>query len=274
MEFFSTLEQILQIGDPAKKIAHCTNFYEAFTKGEVKMEPADEPKVFESPSYAAICTIVPPTQVPRRSRLGTTEGRAVLLHAIAHIEYSAIDLALDACYRYRDLPWQFYHDWLEVAMDECRHFSMIEELLGELGYRYGDFPVHQGLFDAAMASLDLISRMAVVPRYLEANGLDANPKMIAKLERFGDDMAKRMKEALEVILAEEVEHVAKGDRWFRWACKRSGIEDMEKEYFRRVERVYPGTLGSKEGLNIEDRKRAGFSCSEIRLLAKKEVDCQ
>ena len=274
MEFFSTLEQILQTGDPAKKIAHCTNFYEAFTKSEVEMKPSGEPKIFEVPSYVAICTIVPPTQVPRRSRLGTIQGRAVLLHAIAHIEYSAIDLALDACYRYRDMPRQFYLDWLEVAMDECRHFSMIEELLRELGYRYGDFPVHQGLFDAARASLDLVSRMAVVPRYLEANGLDANPKMIAKLERFGDDMAQRMKEALEVILAEEVGHVAKGDRWFRWACKRAKIEDMEQEYFRRVEMVYPGTLGSKEGLNVEARKRAGFSCKEIKLLAKKEVSCR
>ncbi len=268
MEFFSTLEQILQIGDPAKKIAHCTNFYEAFTKKELDMAPSSKPKVFKKPSYAAICTIVPPTRVPRRSRLGTTEGRAVLLHAIAHIEYSAIDLALDACYRYRDMPWDFYKDWLEVAVEECCHFAMIEELLGELGYKYGDFPVHRGLFDAAMASLDLIDRMAVVPRYLEANGLDANPKIIAKLSHFGDDFAKRIQGALEVILQEEIEHVAKGDRWFRWACERGGIKDMEQEYFKRVERVYPGSLGSKQELNIEARKQAGFSSEEIALLTK------
>ncbi len=268
MEFFLTLENIIQTSDPQKKIQDCTNFYEAFTKGEVRMAPSCPPKIFQSPSYEAFCTIVAPAQVPRRSRLGTREGRGVLLHAIAHIEYSAIDLALDACYRYRSMPWEFYKDWLEVAVEECRHFAMIEELLRELGYKYGDFPVHKGLFDAAMASLDLVSRMAVVPRYLEANGLDANPKIIAKLSRFGDDFAKRIQEALEVILKEEIGHVAKGDRWFGWACTRAGIQDMEQEYFKQVERVYPQTLGSKRGLNIEARKQAGFSSKEIALLTK------
>ena len=268
MDFFLTLENIIQTSDPQKKIKDCTNFYETFTKGKVAIVPSCLPKIFQSPSYEAFCTIVAPSQVPRRSRLGTREGRGILLHAVAHIEYSAIDLALDACYRYRDMPWDFYKDWLEVAVEECRHFAMIEELLGELGYKYGDFPVHRGLFDAAMASLDLIDRMAVVPRYLEANGLDANPKIIAKLSRFGDDFAKQIQGALEVILQEEIEHVAKGDRWFRWACERGGIKDMEQEYFKRVERVYPGTLGSKQDLNIEARKQAGFSSEEIALLTK------
>ncbi|SMC09824.1 ferritin-like domain-containing protein [Nitratiruptor tergarcus] len=271
MEFFSWLEYILRISDPHQKIEQFNKFYAKYPN--LPSEHFQKSKVWESPSFAKICTIVDPKDVPRRSKLHTEEGRATLLHAIAHIEYSAIDLALDAAYRYKYMPKSFYDDWLEVAADECRHFLMIEELLHELGFSYGDLPVHQGLFDAAMRSLELIDRMAVVPRYLEANGLDANPKIIAKLGIFKDPFAKKMQEALEVILREEIDHVKKGDKWFRWACAQEGIEDIVKEYLQRVERVYPGTLHSKDFLNIEARKDAGFSCEEIRLLAKREVEC-
>ena len=271
MEFFDSLERIILLADPYEKIAACEEFGKAY-KGLPK-EHTKNAKIFDRPSYATICTIVDPKDVPRRSRLGTDEGRAVLLHAIAHIEYSAIDLALDAAYRYRGMPREFYEDWIEVALDECRHFRMIDALLRELGYKYGDFPVHQGLFDAARASLDLIDRMCVVPRYLEANGLDANPKIIAKLEKFRDPFAAKMRDALQIILDEEVGHVQKGDRWFRWACEKEGIEDLVSEYFKRVERIYPGTLHSKEFINVSARKAAGFSCDEIALLAKGEVEC-
>ncbi len=271
MEFFDMLERIILLADPYEKIAACEEFGKIHK--DLPKEHAKSAKIFDMPSYAAICTVVDPKDVPRRSRFGTDEGRAVLLHAIAHIEYSAIDLALDAAYRYRGMPVEFYEDWIEVALDECRHFRMIDALLHELGYKYGDFPVHQGLFDAARASLDLIDRMCVVPRYLEANGLDANPKIIAKLERFHDPFAAKMRYVLQIILDEEVGHVQKGDRWFRWACEKEGIEDLVSEYFKRVERIYPGTLHSKEFINVSARKAAGFSCDEIALLAKGKVEC-
>ena len=273
MEFFAELERILVTPDPYEKIAHFNHFYEKFQNGKLHFEHTQPSKIFDEPSFANYCKVVAPTEVPRRSRFGTKEGRAVLLHAIAHIEYSAIDLALDAAYRFKNMPQVFYRDWLEVAADECRHFVMIDELLKELGYTYGDFAVHQGLFDAGRATLNLKERMAVVPRYLEANGLDANPKIIEKLKKFKDPFVTKMLQALEIILEEEVEHVHKGDRWFRWACEKEGIADLENEYFKIVERVYPGTLHSKPFINVEARKRAGFSCSEIKKLAKEKVSC-
>ncbi len=271
MEYFAWLEQILRIANPHQKIEEFNKFYAKYP--DMVWEHTQISKVWETPSFASVCEVVHPKDVPRRGKLHTKEGRAILLHAIAHIEYSAIDLALDAAYRYKNMPRRFYDDWLEVAAEECRHFLMIEELLHELGYRYGDFPVHQGLFDAARRAMTLIDRMAVVPRYLEANGLDANPKIIAKLSSFSDSFAKRMQEALQLILQEEIAHVQKGDRWFRWACEQEGVEDIIAEYMQRVERIYPGTLHSKDFLNIEARREAGFSCDEMRLLAKGDIVC-
>ncbi len=274
MEFFQNLQTIIQISDPYEKIGQFRAFYERFLEDRYSFDHNQESLVFQEPSFKGYCKIVDPQEVPRRSRFGTSEGRAVLLHAIAHIEYSAIDLALDAAYRYKKMPLQFYKDWLEVADDECRHFLMIDSLLHELGYRYGDFAVHQGLFDAGRASLDLLQRMAVVPRYLEANGLDANPKILKKLSLFNDPFAKKMQEALQVILDEEIGHVQKGDFWFKWACEQKGIQEPQKLYFELVERVYPGTMYSKKGINIEARKKAGFSCEEIKILSAQKIECR
>ncbi len=271
MEFFSWLERILRISDPHKKIEEFNKFYALFPN--LDFCHITSTKIWRKPSYAAICKIVKPQKVVKRRALLSKEQRAIFLHAIAHIEYSAIDLALDATYRFRNMPMQFYNDWIEVAADECRHFLMIESLLAELGYKYSDFPVHQALFEAALHTPTLLGRMSVVPRYLEANGLDANAKIIEKLKRYPDEFAKKMIEVLEVILDEEVGHVQKGDFWFQWACEKEGIEDSVEEYFRQIERVYPQTRRSKGFLNIEARKRAGFSCKELELLAKQEVDC-
>ncbi|MRI83067.1 MAG: DUF455 domain-containing protein [Nitratiruptor sp.] len=274
MEFFTTLWSIIQRGDPWEKLTHFSRFYTKLQRGDVAFVPEAPINRLEHPSYAAVCSIVPPNRLPRRGSLGSTLGRARLLHAIAHIEYSAIDLALDSAYRFRYLPWDYYMDWIEVAQDECRHFVMVHRLLEGLGYRYGDFPVHQGLFDAAKATQEsLLERMAVVPRYLEANGLDANPKIMAKIQNFSDPQAREMLNALETILHEEIDHVAKGDRWFRWACEREGVEDPVGKYIAIVEKIYPGTLHSKQYLNIAARRAAGFSCKEIELLASKEVEC-
>jgi len=273
MEFFSTLQKILRMANPYEKIAQFQRFYEAFLDGGVDFDHGWAVSSFDRPSFASWCKVVDPARVPRRGRLGTPKGRAVLLHAIAHIEYSAIDLALDGAYRFRHMPMEFYRDWLEVAHDECRHFLMIDELLQELGYRYGDFEVHQGLFEAGRATTTLLERMAVVPRYLEANGLDANPKIIAKLRRFKDPFAQKALQALQTILREEIVHVRKGDRWFRWACEQEGIEDPFAAYFEIVERIYPGVRGSRKDLNVQARKAAGFACEELKLLAKGEIGC-
>jgi uncharacterized ferritin-like protein (DUF455 family) len=200
----------------------------------------------------------------KRTALSTTAGKAYMVHNIAHIEYSAIDLALDHAYRFKNMPKAFYDDWLEVADDEIRHFLMLEPLLNKHGYKYGDFKVHSFLFDISMKSLDIVTRMATVPRYLEASGLDANPKMIEKLKNIDDDFAREIIKALEVILKEEVSHVKKGDYWFKWVCKKESI--APDSYFDIVEKVLPGAKKKKPFVNIEDRQKAGFSCSEIKIL--------
>ncbi|MBN2825995.1 MAG: ferritin-like domain-containing protein, partial [Campylobacterales bacterium] len=139
-------------------------------------------KVFEKPSYASICRIVEPKKLPARKHLDTTQGLAILLHSIVHIEYSAIDLALDGVFGFKQMPLAFKIDWMVVAQEEIRHYLMLIKLLDELGYCYGDFDVHSGLFDIANATRhDILERMAIVPRYYEASGLDVNPQIIKKL---------------------------------------------------------------------------------------------
>ena len=224
--------------------------------------PAHTPVSFDAPSYAARCRIVKPQQLPRRKKFDTPEGLATLVHAVAHIEYSAIDLALDAAYRFgHTMPPAFMRDWLEVADDEIRHFRMLDAVLGKLGYVYGDFPVHAGLFDAAkQTEHDVLERMAVVPRFYEATGLDVNPQIVKKLRAaahfapVNDVLA-----ALEIIYDEEIDHVRKGDRWFKYLCRERGMD--ESVYFEIIERFNLRT--DRPHINVEGRKAAGFSCGEI-----------
>jgi uncharacterized ferritin-like protein (DUF455 family) len=164
---------------------------------------------------------VHPREVPRRA-LGTVEGRAALLHAVAHIEFNAINLALDAVLRFPDLPEGYYSDWISVAQDEARHFLLLQERLRSLGYDYGDFTAHNGLWEAAEKTAhDVLVRMALVPRVLEARGLDVTPALIRRLRETGDTESVA---ALQVILEEEVRHVAIGTRWYRWLCQVRGLD--------------------------------------------------
>ena len=229
-----------------------------------------KPKRFEQPSYASVCQIVAPKALPKRKAFDTPEGLAILAHAIAHIEYSAIDLALDAAYRYTRMPPVFMCDWLEVASDEIRHFKMLVSLLARLGYRYGDFPVHSGLFEAGRRSADdVLERMAIIPRFYEATGLDVNPQIIAKLKAVSHfEPAAQLVEALEVIYREEIDHVRKGDRWFAYVCRERGLQ--KSVYFEIVARY--GLKKVRPHINIEARKAAGFSCDEILKLGARECE--
>lgn len=266
MELYSTLETVLTAPTPEEKIARFREFYRTYRDGRIDRNPEAERTVFAAPSYRPFCTVIDPKEVPRRTNLGTAKGQTLLLHAIAHIEYSAIDLALDAVYRFRDCAEEFERDWLEVADDEVRHFEMIEGLLHELGSRYGDYPVHDALFEASMRTLDLVERMAVVPRYLEANGLDATPQILRKLDSHGaDPMIQKIVAALHVILEEEVDHVRKGDRWFQEACTRAGVEPSI--YFEIIERHYPQSFPRKIAINCEARRQAGFDPGELEKIS-------
>ncbi|MFY9512976.1 MAG: ferritin-like domain-containing protein, partial [Rubrivivax sp.] len=204
--------------------------------------------------------LVPPAQVPQRSPF-TPEGRAALLHAVAHIEFNAINLALDAVWRFAAMPETFYRDWLRVASEEALHFTLLAEHLGTLGHAYGDFDAHDGLWAMTEKTAgDIVARMALVPRTLEARGLDATPPMQARLKKAGD---QRAVEILDIILRDEVGHVAIGNRWYRWLCERKGL-DPEAHYAVLSERH--GAPRLKPPFNHAARRAAGFSDAEIAAL--------
>ncbi|NKI34462.1 ferritin-like domain-containing protein [Wenzhouxiangella sp. XN79A] len=203
---------------------------------------------------------VHPSALPRRG-LGSVEGRVALLHAVAHIEFNAINLGLDASLRFPGMPDEFYRDWLSVAADEARHFRLLAERLDRLGAAYGDLPAHNGLWDMAEKTADdVLVRMALVPRVLEARGLDVTPGMIDKLRAVGDLDSVA---CLEVILEEEVRHVAIGSRWFRFCCEG---RDLDPEpTFRGLLRDHFG--GALRGpFNHSARREAGFSAPELEAL--------
>jgi len=265
------LLSILKEANPDKKISLFNDFYRDYKAKDIDLSYKFEVVEFDKPSYASVCKIVPPQDVPRRSNLTTKDGQIILLHAIMHIEYSAIDLAIDAVYRFRDLPKQYYDDWLEVADDEVRHFLMLRELIQELGADYGDVEVHDALFEASQKTQTLIERMAVVPRYLEANGLDATPLILKKLKKLPkNEMIDKIIDRLNIILEEEIDHVKKGDIWFNYACKKN---DMKKSsiYFEIIDRYYPQGFSRARSINTEARKEAGFSCVELNKMAHKDI---
>jgi uncharacterized ferritin-like protein (DUF455 family) len=269
--YFKTLESILLCENKKKKFEQFEQFYQAFLQKNVQFESNHTAVLLKKPSYESFLNIVLPKDVKIRKHFDTIEGKANLLHTICHIEYSAIDLALDAAYRFKNLPIKYYCDWLEVAQDEIRHFKMCESLLNELGYEYGDFKVHTNLFEAMKKTQTLIQRMAIVPRYLEANGLDQNPKIMEKLKSNPDAMNEKILKALETILEEEITHVQKGDEWFKYACKEQNCEP-QTTYLQLLEEFYPGSTHKKLELNFQARKKAGFSCDELKRLANSE-DC-
>ena len=234
---------------------------EAFARGELAIDddaPAPEP--IRMPGRPAAPKLVHPRDLPRRG-FGSVEGRAAFIHAVAHIEFNAIDLAWDAVYRFRGMPHEYYADWASVANDEARHFTMLRKRLNELGHDYGDFDAHNGLWEMAEKTAhDGLARMALVPRVLEARGLDVTPGMIVKLRSLGDDATA---DILDIILREEVAHVAAGSRWYRWHCRRAGVEPRAR--FRELLREYASGVLHKP-FNTEARLAAGFDAEELESL--------
>lgn len=212
------------------------------------------------PGRPPLPRLVPAKDVPSRSPF-TLEGRAALLHAICHIEFNAINLALDAVWRFPDMPEAFYRDWLRVAAEEALHFTLLREHLCSLGHDYGDFDAHDGLWSmCAKTAHDIVARMALVPRTLEARGLDATPLIQAKLTRAGD---LRAVEILDIILRDEVGHVAIGNRWFHQLCAERGLDAVT---------LYPQLVTRHEAprlrppFNEAARKAAGFTDEEMAFL--------
>ena len=201
--------------------------------------------------------------VPKRSPF-TTEGLAALLHAVTHIEFNAINLALDAIWRFTDMPDTYYLDWLQVAAEEAQHFSLLRAHLQSMGYDYGDFPAHTGLWDmTAKTSGDVLARMALVPRTLEARGLDATPPMQAKLRKVATPHALRAVDILDIILRDEIGHVAIGNHWYRYLCTQRGLDPVA--HYAVLSKHY-GAPRIKGPLNLEARRHAGFDAAELDLL--------
>ena len=207
--------------------------------------------------------LVPHREVPHRSPK-SPEGRARLLHAIVHIEFSAINLALDHAARFRGMPEAYYGDWIGVAAEEAHHFAILRQRLVALGHDYGDFPAHAGLWEMAEKTTgDVLERMALVPRLLEARGLDATPPIQRKLEEAGDHDSARV---LDIILRDEIGHVGLGDRWFRQLCDERRLEPevTYRELLTRFDAPWP-----QAPMNEPARLKAGFSAAELAALTKK-----
>jgi uncharacterized ferritin-like protein (DUF455 family) len=206
--------------------------------------------------------LVPHTKAKQRS-VNTVEGRAALIHAIAHIELNAIDLALDAVWRFAGMPDEFYRQWVGVAREEAYHFTLLRDHLRAMGYEYGDFPAHNALWEMAEKTKgDVLARVALVPRTLETRGLDASPPLRAKLVNAGDHRAG---EILDIILRDEIGHVALGNRWYRWLCEQRGLDPVAT-YTELAEKY--GAPKPRGPFNLEARRAAGFTEEELRALSR------
>ncbi|MGQ3050631.1 MAG: ferritin-like domain-containing protein [Roseateles sp.] len=218
-------------------------------------EPAGIPGRPARPQLVGHVTLKPPS-------LRTAAGIAALVHAIAHIELNAIDLALDICWRFTGMPEAFYRDWLRIAQEEARHFTLLREHLLSLGFDYGDFDAHNALWEMAERTRhDLLARIALVPRTLEARGLDASPAVRAKLVGAGD---KRAGAILDIILHDEIGHVLAGNRWYRFLCEQRGLDPITT-YAELAVRYQAPKL--RAPFNLEARRAAGFEEAELAALA-------
>lgn len=250
--------------DPAAKCAQTAALLPAWEAGALEVRKApDDPVPLVEPGRPARPELVSPQHLAQR-KVNTPEGHAALVHAIAHIEFNAINLALDCVGRYRSFPAAFHDGWLRVAGEEAAHFCMLRTRLQEMGFEYGDFPAHNGLWEMACRTADdALARMALVPRVLEARGLDATPPIIEKLRRIGDTRSVAI---LELILQEEIGHVALGDYWFRILCARKGLAP-EATYLYLIDAFdAPRPLPP---LHEAARLQAGFTRDELASLTQR-----
>ena len=248
--------------DPQTKTAGVAALAQAFADGAVALD--GEAALISNgsiPGRPLRPELVLPRLVGRRS-MATVEGRAMLVHALAHIEFNAVNLALDALWRFPGMPDAYYADWLRVSQEEACHFSLLAAHLDTLGYAYGDFPGHDSLWEMVEKTKgDVLARMALVPRTLEARGLDAIPPLRAKLAQAGDAAAAAI---LDIILRDEVGHVEIGNRWYGFLCAARGL-DLRATYDELVVRYKAPVL--KGPFNLEARRRAGFSAEELARFA-------
>ena len=264
MELRHRALQVLCLADPEKKASETLATHaQAAIYSIAEQAPTPPTDAQALPGHPDRPVLLRHNEVARRSP-ATHAGRAVLIHAIAHIEFNAINLALDAIWRFDGMPHAYYLDWLRIAAEEAQHFNLLRAHLQTMGHDYGDFPAHQGLWIMCeKTGHDMVAHMALVPRTLEARGLDATPLIQNKLRQVGTLDALAAVDILDVILREEVGHVAIGNHWYRWLCLREGL-DPETHYATLVQRYDAPRL--KPPFNAAARRLAGFSETELEWL--------
>ena len=247
--------------DAACKVAGVRQLAQAWSSGEIGLDcQAALSATLSIPGRPAKPQLVAPRLVKRRSMI-SPEGRAILIHALVHIEFNAINLALDAIWRFADMPQAYYTDWLQVADEEALHFSLLADHLQSFGYAYGDFPAHSSLWEMADKTRhDILARMALLPRTMEARGLDVVPSLREKLAQAGDKGAAAI---MDIILRDEIGHVAIGNRWCKWLCHQRGLEPTATYAQLASEYKAPALRGP---FNLAARRAAGFSEVELAAL--------
>ncbi|MEZ5478303.1 MAG: ferritin-like domain-containing protein, partial [Thiolinea sp.] len=251
----------LMEADIERKLALTTQLWEDSQQQRLQRDPASPlAQAVPQPGRPPRPELVDPRKVPRR-RLNSENGRLALLHAVAHIEFNAINLALDAAYRFRGMPDQYYADWIRVAAEEAYHFSLVRARMAELGGHYGELPAHNGLWEQACKTTDdVMVRMALVPRVLEARGLDVTPGMMERLREVGDEATVAV---LEIILRDEIDHVRIGSHWYRYCCEQRGLEP-EATFRELLRTVMKAPL--RGPFYEAGRLMAGFSAEELHEL--------
>lgn len=261
-DLYQSILFALQSADPCQKVESAKACYQAWLAGRLSRDVAAQPLPFRlpRPGQPQRPELVPAFAVPRRG-IGSREGHAALLHAIAHIEFNAINLALDAAWRFREMPDEFVTDWLRIAAEEAAHFELLSGRLQALGFAYGDFVAHAGLWEMTVKTdHDVLVRMALVPRVMEARGLDATPPIQKKLWQIGD---KESVAVLDIVLHDEIGHVQAGNYWFTWLCGQRGLEPLAT--FRELLREY-AVDALRGAYNLTARKAAGFTDFELKML--------
>ena len=251
--------------DAVSKAAQVRRLFDDWRAGQLTLDSQVElAEPHHIPGRPDRPELVPPLAVKRRSMV-TSEGRAAMIHALAHIEFNAINLALDAIWRYAGMPRDYYADWLQVAAEEALHFSLLAGHLQSLGFAYGDFPAHSSLWEMAdKTRADVLARMALVPRTMEARGLDAVPAVRAKLAQAGDRAAAGI---LDIILRDEIGHVGIGNRWYGYLCVQRDLEPLATYARLAAEYAAPVMRGP---FNLSARRAAGFSEPELQALTQKD----
>jgi uncharacterized ferritin-like protein (DUF455 family) len=262
LELRQTALEILVITDPKTKVGRVKQLFDDYHQQHTTLDVSSilNSEGLVLPGRPQKPELVPPLTVPKR-RMDTVDGRLSLLHSLAHIEFNAMNLALDAIWRFSNMPAQYYGDWLKVTKEEAHHFSLIENHLESVGIAYGDFPAHNSLWEMVERTADaVIARMALVPRTMEARGLDAVP---AIRDRFKQIKDHQVVEILEIILRDEVGHVLIGNQWFNFLCTKENLSPIKT--YKELARAYCAPV-LRGPFNLEARKQAGFTAEELSLL--------